>query len=130
MRKNGDHTDILKKGIVVDAGQVASTGMVAPSYVQKVAQMLSQKEDGCVAGFLEECLNVGLNFILSAEVDHKKKTTCLALDSQMRRKRSPGSTSTGDGDSFLKTVYSVEFEYSNNKIESIPIRKEEVFLSS
>lgn len=25
-----------------------------------------------------------------------------------RRKRSPGSTSTGDGDSFLKTVYSVE----------------------
>ncbi|KAH0664809.1 hypothetical protein KY285_026015 [Solanum tuberosum] len=105
MRKNGDHTDILKKGIVIDEGQVASTGMVAPSYVQKVALMLSQKEDGCVAGFLEERLNVGLNFILSAEVDHKKKTTSLALDSQMRRKRSPGSTSTGDGDSFLKTLH-------------------------
>ena len=29
--------------------------------------VLSQKEDGCVAGFLEERLNVGLNFIISAE---------------------------------------------------------------
>lgn len=45
-----------------------------------------------------------------------------------RRKRSPGSTSTGDGDSFLKTVYSVESEYSNNKIESIPIRKEDFII--
>ncbi|WMV31980.1 hypothetical protein MTR67_025365 [Solanum verrucosum] len=35
--------------------------------------MLSQKEDGCVAGFLEERLNVGLNFILSAKVDQKRR---------------------------------------------------------
>uniref|UniRef100_M1BSL5 Mitochondrial import receptor n=1 Tax=Solanum tuberosum TaxID=4113 RepID=M1BSL5_SOLTU len=27
----------------------------------------------CVAAFLEERLNMGLNFILSAEIDHKKK---------------------------------------------------------
>ena len=39
-----------------------------------------------------------------------------------------GSTSTGDGDSVLKTVYSVESEYSNNKIESIPIRKEDFII--
>ncbi|KAK6785952.1 hypothetical protein RDI58_014477 [Solanum bulbocastanum] len=54
----------------------------------------------------------------------------LTVGEQMRRRRSPGSTSIGDGDSFLKTVYSVESEYYNNKIESIPLRKEEVFLSS
>jgi len=48
-----------------------------------------------------------------------------------RRKRSPGSTSTGDGDSFLKTVYSVFSEYSNkniDNIESIPIRKEDFII--
>jgi len=40
----------------------------------------------------------------------------------------PGSTSTGDGDSFLKTVYSVESSYYNNNIESIPIRKEDFII--
>lgn len=29
--------------------------------------------NGCVAAFLEERLNMGLNFILSAELDHPKK---------------------------------------------------------
>lgn len=45
-----------------------------------------------------------------------------------RRKRSPGSTSTGDGDSFLKTVYSVESSYYNKNIESTPIRKEDFII--
>ncbi|KAK4723855.1 hypothetical protein R3W88_026634 [Solanum pinnatisectum] len=43
-------------------------------------------------------------------------------------KISSGSTSNSDGNSFLKIVYSVEFEYSNNKIESIPIRKEDFII--
>ncbi|XP_055829640.1 mitochondrial import receptor subunit TOM40-1-like isoform X1 [Solanum dulcamara] len=90
---------------MVAAGQVASTGMVALSYVQKISDKVSLASDfmynymsrdvtasvgydyilrqcrlrgkidsnGCVAAFLEERLNMGLNFILSAEVDHKKK---------------------------------------------------------
>ncbi|ONK71653.1 uncharacterized protein A4U43_C04F10950 [Asparagus officinalis] len=29
--------------------------------------------NGCIAAFLEERLNMGVNFILSAEVDHRKK---------------------------------------------------------
>ncbi|XP_031121622.1 mitochondrial import receptor subunit TOM40-1-like [Ipomoea triloba] len=90
---------------MVAAGQVASTGIVALSYVQKVSEKVSLASDfmynylsrdvtasfgydyilrqcrlrgkidsnGCVAAFLEERLNMGLNFILSAEVDHKKK---------------------------------------------------------
>ncbi|PHT77941.1 Mitochondrial import receptor subunit TOM40-1 [Capsicum annuum] len=90
---------------MVAAGQVASTGMVALSYVQKISEKVSLASDfmynylsrdvtasfgydyflrqcrlrgkidsnGCVSAFLEERLNMGLNFILSAEVDHKKK---------------------------------------------------------
>ncbi|KAL3718159.1 hypothetical protein ACJRO7_003314 [Eucalyptus globulus] len=90
---------------MVATGQVASTGMVALSYVQKVSEKVSLATDfmynymsrdvtasvgydyllrqsrlrgkidsnGCVAAFLEERLNMGLNFILSAELDHKKK---------------------------------------------------------
>ncbi|XP_004240449.1 mitochondrial import receptor subunit TOM40-1 [Solanum lycopersicum] len=90
---------------MVAAGQVASTGMVALSYVQKISDKVSLASDfmynymsrdvtasfgydyilrqcrlrgkvdsnGCAAAFLEERLNMGLNFILSAEVDHKKK---------------------------------------------------------
>ncbi|KAG5598394.1 hypothetical protein H5410_029764 [Solanum commersonii] len=84
-----------------------------------------EKEDGCVTGFLEERLNVG-----RSQKEDYKFGFGLTVGEQMRRKRSPGLTSTGDGDSFLKTVYSVEFEYSNNRIEPIPLRKEEVFLSS
>ncbi|CAN4102185.1 unnamed protein product [Withania somnifera] len=89
----------------VAAGQIASTGMVALSYVQKISEKVSLASDfmynhmsrdvtasfgydyilrqcrlrgkidsnGCVAAFLEERLNMGLNFILSAELDHKKK---------------------------------------------------------
>ncbi|XP_027922200.1 mitochondrial import receptor subunit TOM40-1 [Vigna unguiculata] len=90
---------------MVATGQVASTGMVVLSYVQKVSEKVSLASEfmcnylsrdatasfgydyilrqcrlrgkidsnGCVAAFLEERLNMGLNFILSAELDHKKK---------------------------------------------------------
>ncbi|XP_019168385.1 PREDICTED: mitochondrial import receptor subunit TOM40-1-like [Ipomoea nil] len=90
---------------MVATGQVASTGLVALNYVQKVSEKVSLATDfmynyisgdvtasvgydyilrqcrlrgkidstGCVAAFLEERLNMGVNFILSAEVDHKKK---------------------------------------------------------
>ncbi|CAL5333890.1 unnamed protein product [Camellia sinensis] len=120
---------------MVATGQVASTGMVAMSYVQKVSEKVSlasefmynymsrdvtasvgydyilrqykEPEDlcpapeylvtvclgllhglsvecscrlrgkidsnGCTSAFLEERLNMGLNFILSAEIDHRKK---------------------------------------------------------
>ncbi|KAJ4973359.1 hypothetical protein NE237_006533 [Protea cynaroides] len=90
---------------MVATGQVASTGMVALSYVQKVSEKVSLATDfmynymsrdatasfgydyilrqcrlrgkidsnGCTAAFLEERLNMGLNFILSAEIDHMKK---------------------------------------------------------
>ncbi|KAL7172955.1 hypothetical protein ACSBR2_032427 [Camellia fascicularis] len=90
---------------MVATGQVASTGMVALSYVQKVSDKVSLASDfmynymsrdvtasfgydyilrqcrlrgkidsnGCTAAFLEERLNMGLNFILSAEIDHRKK---------------------------------------------------------
>ncbi|GAB2284540.1 hypothetical protein Dimus_018994 [Dionaea muscipula] len=90
---------------MVATGQVASTGMVALSYVQKVSEKVSLATDfmynymsrevassvgydyilrqcrlrgkidsnGCTSAFLEERLNMGLNFILSAEIDHRKK---------------------------------------------------------
>jgi mitochondrial import receptor subunit TOM40 len=90
---------------MVATGQVASTGMVALSYVQKVSEKVSLAADlmynymsrdvtssfgydyilrqarirgkidsnGCTSAFLEERLNMGLNFILSAEIDHVKK---------------------------------------------------------
>ncbi|KAL9378775.1 hypothetical protein Peur_030110 [Populus x canadensis] len=90
---------------MVAAGQVASTGLMALSYVQKVSEKVSLATDfmynylsrdvtvsagydyalrqarlrgkidsnGCTSAFLEERLNMGLNFILSAELDHKKK---------------------------------------------------------
>nr|XP_023905383.1 mitochondrial import receptor subunit TOM40-1-like [Quercus suber]POF19764.1 mitochondrial import receptor subunit tom40-1 [Quercus suber] len=90
---------------MVATGQVASTGMVALSYVQKVSEKVSLASDfmynymsrdvtasvgydyilrqcrlrgkidsnGCTSAFLEERLQMGLNFILSAEIDHKKK---------------------------------------------------------
>lgn len=89
----------------VATGQVASTGMVALGYVQKVSEKVSLATDfmynylsgdatssvgydymlrqarlrgkidsnGCASAFLEERLNLGLMFILSAEIDHKKK---------------------------------------------------------
>nr|AFK49486.1 unknown [Lotus japonicus] len=90
---------------MVATGQVASTGMVLLSYVQKVSEKVSLASElmcnylsrdvtasfgydyilrqcrlrgkvdsnGCVGALLEERLNMGLNFILSAELDHKKK---------------------------------------------------------
>ncbi|KAL0929081.1 hypothetical protein M5K25_001021 [Dendrobium thyrsiflorum] len=90
---------------MVATGQVASTGVVALSYVQKVSEKVSFASDlmynqmtrdvtasfgydyilrqcrlrgkidsnGVVSSFLEERLNMGVNFILSAEVDHRKK---------------------------------------------------------
>ncbi|XP_058107623.1 mitochondrial import receptor subunit TOM40-1-like isoform X2 [Magnolia sinica] len=90
---------------MVAAGQVASTGIVALSYVQKVSEKVSLASDflynpmtrdatasvgydymlrqsrlrgkldsnGCVGALLEERLNMGVNFLLSAEIDHKKK---------------------------------------------------------
>ncbi|CAN6306797.1 unnamed protein product [Urochloa humidicola] len=85
--------------------QVASTGIVALSYVQKVSEKVSLAADfmynhmskdvtssfgydyflrqcrlrgkidsnGVVAAYLEERLNMGVNFLLSAEIDHCKK---------------------------------------------------------
>ncbi|XP_062215741.1 mitochondrial import receptor subunit TOM40-1-like isoform X2 [Phragmites australis] len=85
--------------------QVASTGIVALSYVQKVSEKVSLASDfmynhmskdvtssfgydyllrqcrlrgkidsnGVVAAYLEERLNMGVNFLLSAEIDHPKK---------------------------------------------------------
>ncbi|KAH6814453.1 translocase of the outer mitochondrial membrane 40 [Perilla frutescens var. frutescens] len=90
---------------MVATGQVASTGMIALSYVQKVSEKVALASDfmynymsrevtssfgydymlrqcrlrgkidsnGVVAAFLEERFNMGLNFILSAEIDHRKK---------------------------------------------------------
>lgn len=90
---------------MVATGQVASTGLVALSYVQKISEKVSLASDlmynymskeatasfgydyilrqcrlrgkidsnGCASAFLEERLNMGLNFILSAELDHRKK---------------------------------------------------------
>ncbi|CAN6289592.1 unnamed protein product [Urochloa humidicola] len=85
--------------------QVASTGIVALSYVQKVSEKVSLASDfmynhmskdvtasfgydyllrqcrlrgkidsnGVVAAYVEERLNMGVNFLLSAEIDHCKK---------------------------------------------------------
>ncbi|KAL4587874.1 hypothetical protein LXL04_000749 [Taraxacum kok-saghyz] len=90
---------------MVASGQIASTGMVALGYVQKVSEKVSLASDlmynymsrdvtasfgydyilrqcrlrgkidsnGCTSAFLEERLNMGLNFIISAEIDHMKK---------------------------------------------------------
>ncbi|XP_072977762.1 mitochondrial import receptor subunit TOM40-1-like [Typha angustifolia] len=90
---------------MVATAQVASTGIVALSYVQKVSEKVSLASDfmynhmtrdvtssfgydyilrqcrlrgkldsnGVVGAFLEERLNMGVNFILSAEIDHRKK---------------------------------------------------------
>ncbi|XP_052185306.1 mitochondrial import receptor subunit TOM40-1-like [Diospyros lotus] len=100
---HGFETNLTKNKVAT--GQVASTGMVALSYVQKVSEKVSLASDfmynylsrdvtasfgydyilrqcrlrgkidsnGCIAAFLEERLNMGLNFILSAEIDHRKK---------------------------------------------------------
>ncbi|GAA0158034.1 primary active transporter [Lithospermum erythrorhizon] len=102
-RKSG--ISYAARSLQVTTGQVASTGMVALSYVQKVSEKVSLASNfmynymsgdvtssfgydyilrqcrlrgkidsnGCVAAFLEERLNMGLNFILSAELDHRKK---------------------------------------------------------
>ncbi|XP_066393671.1 mitochondrial import receptor subunit TOM40-1-like [Miscanthus floridulus] len=85
--------------------QVASTGIVALSYVQKISEKVSLASDfmynhmsrdvtasfgydyllrqcrlrgkidsnGVVSAYLEERLNMGVNFLLSAEIDHCKK---------------------------------------------------------
>ncbi|CAL9770312.1 unnamed protein product [Musa acuminata subsp. burmannicoides] len=90
---------------MVTTGQVASTGIVALSYVQKVSEKVSLASEfmynhmtrdvtssfgydyilrqcrlrgkldsnGVVAAFLEERLNMGVNLLLSAEIDHSKK---------------------------------------------------------
>eukprot|EP00245_Coleochaete_scutata_P007146 TRINITY_DN22248_c0_g1_i1.p1 TRINITY_DN22248_c0_g1~~TRINITY_DN22248_c0_g1_i1.p1 ORF type:complete len:329 (-),score=68.07 TRINITY_DN22248_c0_g1_i1:567-1553(-) len=89
----------------VATGQIASTGMVALTYVQRVSEKVALASDfsynvntqeattavgydyilrqcrlrgridstGTVAAYLEERLNVGLTFLLSAEIDHWKK---------------------------------------------------------
>ncbi|URD85656.1 Mitochondrial import receptor subunit TOM40 [Musa troglodytarum] len=96
----------------VATGQVASTGIVALSYVQEVSEKVSlasdfmynhltqdatssfgydyilrqcrlrgkQDSNGVIAAFLEERLNMGVNFILSAEVDHRKKDYIFGFD--------------------------------------------------
>jgi mitochondrial import receptor subunit TOM40 len=89
----------------VSTAQLASTGLISLTYVQKVSEKVSLASDfmynwnsreatascgydyvlrqcrlrarvdshGSVAAFLEEHLNIGVNFLLSAEVDHAKK---------------------------------------------------------
>ncbi len=91
--------------VAVATAQLASTGLVSLTYVQKVGEKVALASDfmynwhsreatasagydymlrncrlrgridsnGCVAAYLEERLNMGVNFILSAEVDHSKK---------------------------------------------------------
>ncbi|KAJ8478753.1 hypothetical protein OPV22_022480 [Ensete ventricosum] len=90
---------------MVTTGQIASTGIVALSYVQKVSEKVSLASEfmynhmtrdvtssfgydyilrqcrlrgkldsnGVVAAFLEERLNMGVNLLISAEIDHSKK---------------------------------------------------------
>ncbi|KAI4313669.1 hypothetical protein L6164_026628 [Bauhinia variegata] len=90
---------------MVATAQVASTGIVMLTYVQKVSEKVSLGSElmynqasrevtscfgydyilrqcrlrgkidsnGCASAFLEERLNMGLNFLLSAEIDHKKR---------------------------------------------------------
>ncbi|MCO5575743.1 hypothetical protein L7F22_029546 [Adiantum nelumboides] len=85
--------------------QLASTGMLAMNYVQKISDKVAIATDflynsstresvctlgydylfrhcrlrgrldsnGCAAAYLEERMNLGVNFILSAEIDHWKK---------------------------------------------------------
>uniref|UniRef100_A0A0D9UZL8 Uncharacterized protein n=1 Tax=Leersia perrieri TaxID=77586 RepID=A0A0D9UZL8_9ORYZ len=63
--------------IQVATGQIATTGVVSLSYVQKVSEKcrLRGKIDtnGVVSALLEEHMAPGVNFNLSAEVDHWKK---------------------------------------------------------
>eukprot|EP01018_Ginkgo_biloba_P008963 Gb_29141 [translate_table: standard] len=90
---------------MIATGQIASTGIVSLSYVQRVSEKVSLASDfmynhmsgdttasfgydyllrqcrlrgrldtnGCTAAYLEERLNMGVNFVLSAEIDHWKK---------------------------------------------------------
>ncbi|KAK4376158.1 hypothetical protein RND71_006835 [Anisodus tanguticus] len=49
-------------------------------YILRQCRLRGQIDsNGCVAAFLEERLNMGLNFTLSAEVDIKRKITSLDL---------------------------------------------------
>lgn len=90
---------------MIATGQIASTGILALSYVQRISEKVSLASEfmynhttrdattsfgydyflrqcrlrgrldsnGCVAAYLEERLNMGVNFVLSAEIDHWKK---------------------------------------------------------
>ncbi|KAM3373884.1 mitochondrial import receptor subunit TOM40-1 [Capsicum galapagoense] len=50
------------------------TASVGYDYILRQCRLRGKIDsNGCVAAFLEERLNVGLNFILSAEIDHKKR---------------------------------------------------------
>ncbi|KAI7846351.1 hypothetical protein COHA_000188 [Chlorella ohadii] len=74
----------------IATAQVANTGLVSLTYIQKISEKASASfgydyilrqcrlrgridTDGKIAAFLEERLNVGVNFVLSAEVDHPRK---------------------------------------------------------
>ncbi|PRW61086.1 mitochondrial import receptor subunit TOM40-1-like [Chlorella sorokiniana] len=89
----------------IATAQVANTGLVSLTYIQKISEKVSLASDfmwnlnsreasasfgydyilrqcrlrgridtdGKIAAFLEERLNVGVNFVLSAEVDHPRK---------------------------------------------------------
>ncbi|PHT46945.1 Mitochondrial import receptor subunit TOM40-1 [Capsicum baccatum] len=49
------------------------TASVGYDYILRQCRLRGKIDsNGCVAAFLEERLNMGLNFILSAEIDHKK----------------------------------------------------------
>eukprot|EP00249_Psilotum_nudum_P019260 c27169_g3_i4 orf=391-1389(+) len=90
---------------MIATAQVASTGIVNLTYVQRVSDKVSLVSEfmynhlsrevtttvgydyllrqcrlrgridtnGCIAAYLEERINVGVNFVLSAEIDHWKK---------------------------------------------------------
>ncbi|KAF3644779.1 Mitochondrial import receptor subunit TOM40-1 [Capsicum annuum] len=50
------------------------TASVGYDYILRQCRLRGKIDsNGCVAAFLEERLNMGLNFILSAEIDHKKR---------------------------------------------------------
>lgn len=51
-----------------------ATASVGYDYMLRNSRLRGRVDSaGCVAAFLEERLNVGVNFILSAELDHPRK---------------------------------------------------------
>ncbi|KAI5015717.1 hypothetical protein ZWY2020_057107 [Hordeum vulgare] len=87
----------------LQTGQIASTGLVSLSYVQKVSEKVSLATDfmynhmskdvtassrlrgkvdtnGTISALLEERINQHATLVLSAEVDHRKKDNKFGID--------------------------------------------------